>query len=546
MRFSKIGKIFPSIFIFLLFGSITLLVWHHKNTYDIKLLRKHTEMYANQVHTRMEEFLSTRIASLHLMADRWVERRPVDFSKVRFFQFAKAIYKDFPGYLAINFINSEGIIVWVYPLEPNIRAKNEDIYHHPEPFVRNIFEKVKTSKEYQISPVIKLFQGQLGFGTYWPLIYEDAIQGYLNGVFSIPKIMKICLSEGILDDFTVRLYENGRLIYSHTEGKQSGTRENTWFVSKEIKFWKKIWQLEIEPHTPLSKTTAFSMNLSILISGMILSLILSVLLYLVLQRTELYRESRNQALSEIEVRKRIEEKHKYLLSELSTKNEEMESFLYTVSHDLKTPIVTIEGFVGALKEDYGNIMEEEGKHYITRIKEGTRKIDALINDLLKLSRIGHTTEKKTTIPFHTLFNEALEPFQSQIENRGIRIQIMDTLPLLYGERKKLAQLVSNLISNAIKFIGEHNPDPCIEIGVKKADGKSIFFVRDNGIGIDPHHFHKIFQVFQRLPNAKNIEGTGVGLAIVKRIIDLHGGKIWVESEKDTGSTFFFTIEGKEE
>jgi len=250
--------------------------------------------------------------------------------------------------------------------------------------------------------------------------------------------------------------------------------------------------------------------------------------------------------AEQELRKN-ERRLKALLAEVAAKNEELDSFVYRVSHDLKSPIVTIDGFVGALREDFGDVLSEGGEKYLKYISDAARKMELLINDLLALSRIGRVTRKKTEFPFARLVKDALKALQPQIKARGIVVNIQEDLPVIYGERMRLARAVDNLLTNAIKYIGKENPSPRIDVGVEEQDGQKVFFVRDNGIGIEKRDFDKIFQVFHRLPSAKKQvgEGTGVGLTIVKRIIEHHGGKIWLISEPGKGSTFYFTLKNKE-
>jgi PAS domain S-box-containing protein len=241
-----------------------------------------------------------------------------------------------------------------------------------------------------------------------------------------------------------------------------------------------------------------------------------------------------------------EKKLKALLAELATKKEELDSFVYRVSHDLKSPIVTIDGFVGALREDFGHVLSEDGEKYIRYISDAARKMELLINDLLDLSRIDRVTRKKREFPSARLINDVLKALQPQIKARGIVVNIQEDLPVVYGERRRLARAVDNLLTNAIKYIGKENPSPRIDVGVEEQNGHKTFYIRDNGIGIEERDFDKIFQVFQRLPFSKRIaEGTGVGLTIVKRIVQHHGGKIWLISEPGKGSTFYFTLKEKE-
>ena len=258
------------------------------------------------------------------------------------------------------------------------------------------------------------------------------------------------------------------------------------------------------------------------------------------------RELEREAVRQKKAKEALRKNEK-LLAEVAAKNEELDSFVYRVSHDLKSPIVTIDGFVGALREDFGDVLSEDGEKYLRYISDAARKMEFLINDLLALSRIGRVIRKKAEFPFARLVKDALKALQPQIRAQGIVVNIQEDLPVIYGERRRLARVLDNLLTNAIKYIGNENPSPRIDVGVEEQDGQKVFFVRDNGIGIEKKDFDKIFQVFQRLPSAKKQigEGTGVGLTIVKRIIEHHGGKIWLISEPKKGSTFYFTLEEKE-
>ncbi|MDH3957040.1 MAG: ATP-binding protein, partial [Desulfobacteraceae bacterium] len=268
---------------------------------------------------------------------------------------------------------------------------------------------------------------------------------------------------------------------------------------------------------------------------------------------QMYRQARDQALQEVSERKRTEkaliENEKKLeatLAELADKNTELETFVYTVSHDLKTPIVTIEGFIGALREDFGDLIDENAEKYLNYMSDASRKMEVLINDLLYLSRIGRLPERKGEFSFDDLMKKVLKTLQPHIDESGVTLNVEKGLPLIYGEIERLGQVIENLLSNAVKYMGKENPAPRIDVGVMEQGGQKVFFVRDNGIGIEKHYYSKIFEIFQRLPSGKKIGGgTGVGLTIVKRIIEHHGGIIWLESEPGKGTTFYFTLKDKE-
>lgn len=230
---------------------------------------------------------------------------------------------------------------------------------------------------------------------------------------------------------------------------------------------------------------------------------------------------------------------KKLISELESKNAELERFTYTVSHDLKSPLFTIRGFLGYLEQDAlaGNVTRLKGD--IQRITDATDKMQRLLNELLELSRVGRLKNESTSFPFSDLVQEALELVQGRIMARDIHISVNADLPTVYGDRARLTEALQNLIDNAAKFMGDHT-EPRIEIGCDgEEEGKPIFYVRDNGMGIAPEHFERVFGLFNKLD--PKTDGTGIGLALVKRIVEVHGGRIWVESEVGKGSTFFFTL-----
>ena len=228
-----------------------------------------------------------------------------------------------------------------------------------------------------------------------------------------------------------------------------------------------------------------------------------------------------------------------LIDELEAKNAELERFTYTVSHDLKSPLITIRGFLGFLKEDtrMGNVARLDAD--IKRITDATEKMQTLLNDLLDLSRVGRLMNKPKEIAFQDVVTEALELVHGRISQRGIEVRIAENLPHVYGDHPRLVEVMQNLIDNAAKFMGDQ-PSPRIEIGQKgHMDGMPIFYVKDNGIGIPPEFMENIFGLFNKL-DARS-EGTGVGLALVKRIIEFHHGRIWAESEPGKGATFYFTL-----
>ena len=224
--------------------------------------------------------------------------------------------------------------------------------------------------------------------------------------------------------------------------------------------------------------------------------------------------------------------------ELTRSNAELEQFAYAASHDLQEPLRMVTSYVQILHDDYKGKLSEDADRFIGYAIEGATRMKALIDDLLAFSRVGTETESHTQSDCNQILEQALGDLDAAIVDTGAVIT-HEHLPTVNGNPTQLAQLFQNLISNGMKFHGE-NP-PRVHVGVKSNTGEWVFSVRDNGIGIPSHQFDRIFLMFQRLHHRSEYPGTGIGLALCQKIVQRHGGRIWVESELDLGSTFYFTI-----
>jgi len=224
---------------------------------------------------------------------------------------------------------------------------------------------------------------------------------------------------------------------------------------------------------------------------------------------------------------------------LEIKNAELERFTYTVSHDLKSPLITIRGYLGHLEASAVAGDLDRFRADAARIHRATSKMEELLRDLLALSRVGRVRNPDEDVPMGSVAQDAADLVKGALEARGVKVEIAPGLPVVRGDKQRLVEVVQNLLENATKFMGDA-AHPRIEIGSRADASGPVFFVRDNGVGIDPKHRDKVFDLFEKL--TPGTEGTGVGLALVKRIIEAHGGRVWVESEGvGRGSTFCFTL-----
>ncbi|MBU0652965.1 MAG: PAS domain S-box protein, partial [Proteobacteria bacterium] len=231
-----------------------------------------------------------------------------------------------------------------------------------------------------------------------------------------------------------------------------------------------------------------------------------------------------------------------LTEEVRKKNKELEGFVYTISHDLRAPIVSIQGFSSILLADFQDKLDDTGKRYLARIQANVRQMEILIDDLLEFSRIGRTADTFEDVPSVEIIKDVLSVLGPQLKKRGIVVNVRGNLPVIHCERSRIFQVFENLIQNSIKYMGD-TESPEIEVGCRETGGFHEFYVKDNGIGIDPKYHQKIFQIFQRLKEV-DTKGTGIGLSTVERIAEIHGGSVRVESEKGKGATFYFSVPEK--
>ncbi|MBI5664840.1 MAG: GHKL domain-containing protein [Nitrospirae bacterium] len=237
-------------------------------------------------------------------------------------------------------------------------------------------------------------------------------------------------------------------------------------------------------------------------------------------------------------RKKLEEERERLLNELKRSNKELEQFAYIASHDLQEPLRMVSSYVQLLGHRYKGRLDKDADEFIGYAVNGTAHMQLLLNDLLAYSRVGTRNEPYKLIDLKSAFDKAL--INLKVETDGTRAEIThETFPVIYADEVQMVQVFQNLLSNAMKFC--KTDTPLINVSSEMKDDEWVVRVKDNGIGIDPKYFDRIFQIFKRLHSREEYQGTGIGLAICKKIIDRHKGRIWVESGYGKGATFCFTI-----
>jgi len=238
-------------------------------------------------------------------------------------------------------------------------------------------------------------------------------------------------------------------------------------------------------------------------------------------------------------RKRAEESLKRYTAELETANKELEAFSYSVSHDLRAPLRIMDGFSQIVLEDYGDKLDATGKDYLDRVRKASQNMSVLIDDLLKLSRVARTDMYRDRVDLSEIAHSILDELKAHDPGRNTEFVIQDNM-MVSGDKALLTIALRNLLENAWKFTSK-----CfitrIEMGISFNNKEMVYFIRDNGVGFDMKYADRLFKPFQRLHTNREYEGTGIGLAIVQRIIRRHQGQIWVESSEGQGATFYFTL-----
>jgi light-regulated signal transduction histidine kinase (bacteriophytochrome) len=287
----------------------------------------------------------------------------------------------------------------------------------------------------------------------------------------------------------------------------------------------------------------------VMASALLFTALLNVLILLITGRTEQIRQVVDERTAElvaatksleqeIGVRKKVEEALREKTGELERSNRDLEQFAYATSHDLQEPLRTITSFLQLFVKRYGNDVDEKAHEFIDFVVDGADRMKSMINALLTYSRVGTRGDQFEPADLEQALIEVKKGLSLAIEESGAQIS-HDPLPTVTGDAHQLSLLLQNLIGNAIKFRGDAPPE--IHVGATTTDDTWEISVQDNGIGIDREYSERVFQVFQRLHSREEYPGTGVGLAVCRRIVERHGGHIWVESEPGQGTTFRFTL-----
>jgi PAS domain S-box-containing protein len=401
------------------------------------------------------------------------------------------------------------------------RTRAEDALRESEGRFRNIFENSPVGI-YQTTPDGRILAANpalirmLGYASF-----EELAQRDLEKQEYFPEYPRV--------DFKRRIEGEGRIIglesvWTRKDGSWLWVRENARVVrdGRDILYYEGTVEDINERKQAEEALKVYHDQLEQLVAA----------------RTEELKTANEQLRQEIVEREQVESKLAQQARELARSNAELEQFAYVASHDLREPLRKIKSYTELLERRYAGRLDAKADKYITYIVDGATRMQALITDLLTVSRVGRAEVALEPTDLEAVLNRVLADCEAIIRESGALVT-HDSLPVLSANPGQMAELLQNLLQNALKFRGPESPR--VHIWAVQGENEWVFGVRDNGIGLDPQHAERIFLIFQRLHTRTEYPGTGIGLAICKKIVENHGGRIWVESQPDQGATFYFTI-----
>jgi signal transduction histidine kinase len=457
----------------------------------------------------------------------------------------------FPGFI-IRPVGRRDVYTSITYLEPfdrrNQQAFGYDMWSEPKR--RAAMQTARDTATTQISGKVTLVQEidtdvQVGFLMYLahygrggvPATVEErrvALAGFVYSPFRMGDLMEGILGRA-LPDIHLEIFDGdemwaGSLMYDSQSAASVPTQAKGLVLTDtaHLSIYGHTWTARLTMLPVFSVSSGEDRPLIILVSGGLISLLFFGVLW-----SFASTQARAEALAR-EMTNTLD----YHAQELARSNAELEQFAHVASHDLQEPLRAVAGCVQLLQQRYQGQLDSRADTLIAHAVDGAVRMHTLINDLLAYSRVNSRGRRFELVDCSAVLNDALAGFEVAIKESGA-VVTHGALPTVMADRLQLAQLFQNLLSNAIKFRGEQPPN--IHVGVEYSAAEWRFAVRDNGIGIESAYREQIFVIFQRLHTRRQYPGTGIGLAICKRIVERHGGRIWVESEPEKGSTFFFTI-----
>ncbi|ESU25774.1 Bacteriophytochrome [Flavobacterium limnosediminis JC2902] len=490
--------------------------------YEFLLVKKEAEHIKNQLEDAINQSINASkilafLIEQHLV-DAYFERVSGELISQNDFVDALQLVRD-------------NTIIKTYPLKGNEVVIGYSVLNDSA-HRKEAMKALKRRQLYFEGP-IRLKQGGEGIIGRLPVYRNNEFWGFSAVIIRKEKLLKAIGTDntGMNDTYMYQLVKSGGGTANYNQMFESRKDFNEGVFYKNhlaVGDWDVYAKLRHSDY--LSRALQFSFM------GLLFSLLFAVFLWhlsIQPQRLQMLVDEKTNALD------RLNRELENRAQELTASNKELEQFAYIASHDLQEPLRTVSSFLSQIERKYADLLDEKGKQYIRFAVDGAKRMRSIILDVLEFSRVGKYSDPPETIDLNVLLDEVCGTLQQTISEKRAIIQY-GVLPKIFTHRSPMQQVFQNLIGNSLKYCKE-GVKPTVRVSVLRLNNKWLFSVEDNGIGIDEEYSEKIFVIFQRLHTDDEYEGTGMGLAIVKKSIENLGGKVWVESGSDSGSTFYFTL-----
>jgi len=538
----------------------TLVFWRALAVQERAHVNRTAEIKTKAVRNSLHDQIETRTQALLRMAKRWeVHGRPW---KTTWESDAGYYISHFPGYRAIGWVDPSFNLRWLVTHgnagEPGVMNLDRGL--------SNVLAAARDRKELLLSdPVI--MDGKNVFAAVVPITIDEGFDGFIIGVYNVEELFDSILPSELTGLYSIEVLKGNNTLFKKSPGLM--LTDNNLAQESELILTGAAWRVRVRPTQEALREIRTRLPEVILAAGFAASILLALAVHFALasqsraktveganiklgqevaerKRAEEEAESHAAELAEanarleleIVERKKAEETAERHAAELERSNAELEQFAYVASHDLQEPLRVIAGYAQLLAKRYKGKLDSDADEFISFVVDGTNRMQMLISDLLAYSKVGSRERVLKPCDCNSMLRSALCTLRAAVEEGNATVT-HDLLPTILADEFQMGQLFQNLIGNSIKYRG--TVPPKVHISSVVNDSEWLFSVQDNGIGIDPKYHTRVFVIFQRLHGKGEYSGTGIGLAICKKVVENHGGRIWVESTPGAGSTFYFAV-----
>lgn len=519
----------------LLLVALSLLLWRGQIEHRRALLSQLMDTVADQAVIRLLDFFQTRLADMAVLAAHIAEHDGGEADSTHFAMLASAYYQSQPGFQAINWIDQDGVVRVVVPLALNPGVLGFNIEQHPVPAVRQTIARARADTGPAVTPCVTLLQGGEGIASYWPVRVRGRLHGFVNGVFRVAESVNAALAEGVLERFDIALVESGRVIFH--EGQGALPAEPRWSARRRIEMPSGLsWTLVLVPQPEVVERYSAANATPFLLFTLLVSAGLAGLAQQLTRVAAAMQRARDKAMRELAQRQRLEVELRRTIADLELANRakeqintELDAYIYAASHDVRAPLVAVGGLVDILLEPDGTLDADERQHIIGRIRHNVGKLDALVQDMLMVSRSRRLERTSEPVDIEAVCQEVWSSLSALVGDLPAELTlIVPAREQFRTDPLRFRQIVNNLLSNALKYRDPAKPrlEVVVEARLEEGDGaprRLELTVRDNGQGVPHACLPRIFDMFYKASDESF--GSGLGLYIVRQHARSLGGEV---------------------